>query len=172
MVGDKQHFEREGVFLARYVNWIVLIGFALILLVIAGGPSLYRMAVDFKIQTDPGFSKKYFFKRALDGKQIDEILPPFLPPGKVYHFNLNVTKERILMDDLAVAELYGVRFAPGSSTIVLEINGVAQPEVKGFLGVPFADRKLDYSEFSYNVLEYDATNGIISDGDVIYVFDK
>lgn len=130
---------------------------------------LYQTWIDFKIQTDKEYHAKYLLNRALKDRSIDEYIPKDVPPGKVYVFGKNDLRGQDLE---YLPHLYGVRFDPSSATSTLSVNGLPRPKVKGILGTAFRDKEISFDENTLNVIEYDPSNGAISSGDIIYLFEK
>lgn len=99
-------------------------------------------------------------------RSIDEFLPGAVPPGKLHW--IDTDKEKVLRSIPAPDGIYGVKLNP--PTITLKVNGAAIENVVGMIAQPGLDHKMDYSEEEHSVLSYDVTNGIVSGGDIIYLF--
>jgi hypothetical protein len=55
-------------------------------------------------------------------------------------------------------------------TITLSIDGLYDPSIRGFVGSFGLDWDCDYREDGYSVIKYSPTNGLQSNGDILFLF--
>jgi len=129
------------------------------------GVLLVREALwNYRTTVDRGLSFRQRAEELFSGHGLDDFLPLSASPGEVFWFDYEESLWRMPQ------RVYGVRI--GSTSSAISVNGVSRPSVRGFIASPGVDRDVDYCPTANRLIRYDPSNGILSDGDFVYLFHK